>query len=74
MQEEDAANLVAKKMQDIGFDEVTIDPIYNVVGHIYGDGPEPELIFNGHIDHVPIADLISSCEVYAEIIRRACCS
>jgi len=57
MQEEDAAKLVAKKMQEIGFDEVVIDPIYNVVGHIYGDDPEPELIFNGHIDHVPPGDM-----------------
>ena len=52
MQEEDAANLVAKKMQEIGFDEVAIDPISNVVGYIYGADPEPELIFNGHIDQV----------------------
>ena len=51
MQEEDTANLVAKKMQEIGFDEVAIDPIYNVVGYIYGADPEPELIFDGHIDH-----------------------
>lgn len=58
MQEEDAANLVAKKMQEIGFDEVAIDPIYNVVGHIYGDDPEPELIFNGHIDHVPPGEML----------------
>jgi len=57
MQEEDAAKLVAKKMQEIGFDEVVIDPIYNVVGHIYGDDPEPELIFNGHMDHVPPGEM-----------------
>jgi len=57
MQEEDAANLVAKKMQEIGFDEVTIDPIHNVVGYLYGDDPEPELIFNGHIDHVPPGEM-----------------
>ncbi|MBL6978837.1 MAG: M20/M25/M40 family metallo-hydrolase [Desulfobacteraceae bacterium] len=57
MQEEDAANLVAKKMKEIGFDEVAIDPIYNVVGHIYGNDPEPELIFNGHIDHVPPGEM-----------------
>jgi len=57
MQEEDAANLVARKMKEIGFDEVAIDPIYNVVGHIYGNDPEPELIFNGHIDHVPPGEM-----------------
>ena len=57
MQEEDAVNLVSKKMQEIGFDEVAIDPIYNVVGHIYGNDPEPELIFNGHMDHVPPGEM-----------------
>ena len=57
MQEEDAANLVARKMREIGFDEVAIDPIYNVVGRIYGDDPEPELIFNGHMDHVPPGEM-----------------
>jgi len=57
MQEEDAANLVAKKMREIGFDEVAIDPIYNVVGYVHGDDPEPELIFNGHIDHVPPGEM-----------------
>ena len=57
MQEEDAANLTAKKMREIGFDEVAMDPIHNVVGHIYGDDPEPELIFNGHMDHVPPGDM-----------------
>jgi len=25
-------------------------------------------------DHVSTADLVTSCEVYVEIIRRACCS
>ena len=58
MQEVGAANLVAKKMRDIGFDEVVIDPIHNVVGYIYGDDPEPEMIFNGHIDHVPPGEML----------------
>ncbi len=44
-------------MREIGFDEVAIDPIYNVTGHVYGDDPEPELIFNGHIDHVPPGEM-----------------
>lgn len=57
MQEENAARLVAKKMEEIGFDEVLIDSIHNVVGYIYGDDPEPELIFNGHLDHVPPGEM-----------------
>ena len=57
MQEEDAASLVAKKMRKIGFDAVEIDPIHNVIGTIYGDDPEPELIFNGHMDHVLPGDM-----------------
>jgi len=57
MQEEDVANLVAEKMREIGFDAVEIDPIHNVTGYLYGDDPEPELIFNGHLDHVPPGDM-----------------
>ena len=57
MQEEDAANLVAKRMEQIGFEDVTIDPIFNVVGYLYGEDPDPELLFNGHIDHVPPGDI-----------------
>ncbi|MCF8127634.1 MAG: M20/M25/M40 family metallo-hydrolase [Deltaproteobacteria bacterium] len=57
LQEKDAANLVAEKMHEIGFDAVEIDPIHNVTGTLYGDDPEPELIFNGHLDHVPPGDM-----------------
>ena len=39
-----------------------------------GFGPGNEDFAHTPEDHVPIADLISSCEVYTEIIRRACCS
>jgi len=57
MQEEEVANLVAEKMREIGFDTVEMDPIHNVTGTLYGDDPEPELIFNGHMDHVPPGDM-----------------
>ena len=57
MQEENVANLVADKMREMGFDEVAIDPIHNVTGTLYGDDPQPELIFNGHMDHVPPGDM-----------------
>ena len=57
MQEEEVATLVAEKMRDIGFDEVHLDPIHNVTGTLYGDDPDPELIFNGHMDHVPPGDM-----------------
>lgn len=57
MQEENAANLVADKMREVGFDTVEIDPIHNVTGTLLGDDPAPELIFNGHMDHVPPGDM-----------------
>ncbi len=56
-QEELVACMVAERMREAGFDEVTIDPIFNVVGYLFGDQPEPELLFNGHIDHVPPSDI-----------------
>jgi hypothetical protein len=47
------ARIVAEAMQAVGLADVSIDPLHNVVGCVYGRRPEPELLFNGHIDHVP---------------------
>ena len=114
MQEEEVANLVAKKMREIGFDAVDKDfpPLYcpedeHIVEIIQkareavlgargdlstwkfgvdgtftqrtgipcaGFGPGDERFAHTPEDHVPIADLIASCKVYAEIIRSACVS
>jgi putative selenium metabolism hydrolase len=54
-EERDAAELMAAKLVDLGYRDVTIDEASNVVGYL-GTGP-PVLMFNGHLDHVPPAGM-----------------
>jgi putative selenium metabolism hydrolase len=49
------SELVAAKLSDLGYRDVTVDELGNVVGH-FGEGP-PRLMFNGHVDHVPPAGM-----------------
>jgi putative selenium metabolism hydrolase len=49
------SELVAAKLSELGYHDVTVDELGNVVGH-FGDGP-PRLMFNGHLDHVPPAGM-----------------
>ena len=51
-QEGDVAHLVMAKMQELGYDEVTMDEVGNVVGRI-GEG-EAALLFDGHMDTVGV--------------------
>lgn len=53
--EHDAARLLARRLEQLGYRDVEVDRDGNVVGYL-GDGP-PRLMFNGHIDHVPPADM-----------------
>jgi putative selenium metabolism hydrolase len=57
MQEELVASLIADKMRHSGFDEVVVDPIFNIIGYMYGEDREAELLFNGHIDTVPPSNI-----------------
>ena len=38
------------------FDKVTIDDYGNVIGSVYGNRPGPAILFDGHIDTVPVVD------------------
>jgi putative selenium metabolism hydrolase len=49
------SELVATKLSDLGYRDVSVDELGNVVGH-FGHGP-PRLMFNGHVDHVPPAGM-----------------
>ena len=53
-QEGDVAHLVMAKMQELGYDEVTMDEVGNVIGRI-GEG-EAALLFDGHMDTVGVMD------------------
>lgn len=43
-------------MERAGFDEVLTDRYGNVVGKIKGNRPGPKVLFDGHIDTVPVAN------------------
>lgn len=39
-----------------GFDEVIVDGYGNVIGHIKGNQPGPKVLFDGHMDTVPVTN------------------
>ena len=57
MDEAAISQLVGREMETLGYDEVRIDSLYNVVGVIKGNGGGPTLMFNGHIDHAGIGEM-----------------
>lgn len=54
-QEGAVAALVRAEMERLGYDEVWIDEVGNVIGQIAG-GDGPSLMLNGHMDHVDAGD------------------
>jgi putative selenium metabolism hydrolase len=54
-EERAVAQLVATKLVELGYRDVVVDDVGNVVGH-FGAG-RPRLMFNGHLDHVPPAGM-----------------
>jgi len=54
--EGDVAQLCLNEMKKLGYDEVFIDDIGNVVGIIKGTGDGPNIMFNSHMDHVDPGD------------------
>lgn len=55
-EEKSAAEALQQFMESQGFDQVTIDEYGNVLGHIKGKYPGPKILFDGHIDVVPVPD------------------
>ncbi len=53
-QEEAAVKFTAKKMDELGYDDVTIDPMGNVTGKI-GSG-EKKIMLDSHLDTVEVKD------------------
>ena len=54
-QEADVAALVAEEMRVVGFDQVTVDRMGNVVGRIGRNGGK-KLLYDAHMDTVAVAD------------------
>ena len=56
-EEAELAGLVADELRRLGFDEVGLDGIGNVIGRVYGrDRDLPALVLNTHLDHVDPGD------------------
>lgn len=55
-QEGDVAEILRRFMTDNGFDSVTTDHYGNVIGCIRGSRPGKKLLFDGHMDTVPVSD------------------
>jgi len=52
-----AAKVVSEKMRSVGFHEVGVDGLNDATGVIKGVGAGRNILFNGHIDHVPPGDM-----------------
>lgn len=55
-QEQDMGNVLEKFFRANGFDEVIRDSYGDVIGHISGSQPGPKILFDGHMDTVPVTD------------------
>ena len=53
-------NLVVERIRtafkEMGFDDAFVDEYGNIIGHIKGNRPGKSILFDGHIDTVPVAD------------------
>jgi len=56
-EEGEIARVISDKMRLVGFDIVKIDNLNNVIGTLKGEGGR-SLILNGHIDHVPVGEML----------------
>jgi len=57
MEEKAISEVVRSEMAALGYDEVYVDTLYNVVGVIRGSGAGPTLMLNGHIDHAALGNM-----------------
>jgi len=54
--EGEVAELVQAEMQKLGYDEIWIDRVGNVIGLVKGDRDKPSICFTAHMDTVPCDD------------------
>ncbi len=54
--EDGVAGVLKEELPKLGFDSVTVDRYGNVIGCIKGKRPGKKLLFDGHIDTVPVTD------------------
>jgi len=56
--EGEAAQAVADRARAVGFDAVRVDGLHDVMAAIRGAGGGRSLLLNGHLDHVPVGDMV----------------
>ena len=54
--EDQAAKILTEYFKSHGYDEVITDDYGNVIGHINGKQPGPKVLFDGHMDTVPVTN------------------
>jgi acetylornithine deacetylase/succinyl-diaminopimelate desuccinylase-like protein len=59
LNEAEVTQVIADKMRWAGFDSVYVDSLHDVMGTIEGVGNRRSILFNGHIDHVPVGDMVN---------------
>lgn len=55
-EENQVAEALKKNFQEMGFDDVIIDGYGNIIGKIMGNRPGKKIVFDGHIDTVPVTN------------------
>ena len=54
--EDKVASVLEEHLKKKGFDSVTVDKYGNIIGCIKGNRPGKKILFDGHIDTVPVSD------------------
>lgn len=54
--EDKVSAAIKEAMTEKGFDEITIDKYGNIIGCVKGKRPGKKILFDGHIDTVPVTD------------------
>ncbi|SKC69873.1 YgeY family selenium metabolism-linked hydrolase [Maledivibacter halophilus] len=55
-QENKVAEYIKKIFKEFKFDDFFVDSYGNIIGHIRGKGEGKAILFDGHLDHVPVSD------------------
>lgn len=56
-EEKGVSDQLAAFMKNNGYDDVYVDRYGNIIGHIKGKNPGPKLLFDGHMDTVPVTQI-----------------
>ncbi|MEG1943212.1 MAG: YgeY family selenium metabolism-linked hydrolase [Angelakisella sp.] len=69
-EEKGVAEELKKFFTQAGFDEITVDGYGNIIGKIKGKRPGKKLLFDGHMDTVPVTDpSVWDCDPFAAEIK-----